>query len=130
MKKGTVILGTEAFKSFLSAVFANLKVDKNEDGEISTAEWTQAAFGILPSFLNPQLIAEARDLTRPEVKSLVEWAKIQFPAISQLKTEVEDVVVATLNVIIATEELFASVQNLKKSVEPASEAAADPIFKK
>ncbi len=128
-----ITLGTNAIRSFLVAIFQNLKVDANNDGTVSTAEWTAVAFSVLPQFLNINLLKEAKDLTRPEARELVEWAKIQFPELSQLDEKVEGVVVATLDLILAAENLFNAVQVLSAPDAPvvAGEEAAgasDKIF--
>ena len=124
-----ITLGTNAIRLFLVAIFQNLKLDSNNDGQVSTAEWTAAAFSVLPAFLNINLIKEAKDLTRPEARDLVEWAKIQFPELSQLDEKVERVVVATLELILAAENLFNAVQSLSApEVAPVATETSDKIF--
>ena len=116
--------GIESIKKLLAAIFANLKVDQNDDGEISTSEWANAAFQVIPAFVDPNLVRELRDLDPKELRELAAWAKIQFPAISQLEKPVEDVVQAALGVILSIDELWGSVVLLKKHL---AEPVVEPV---
>ncbi len=112
--------GTEAIKAVLSKVFQNLKLDKNGDGSISNAELVEAAFNVLPSFLNSQLLSEATDIDKPELAELLDWAGKHFPELAAFPDAVENVVSRVLQFGEASVNLWVSVEilNHEKSLPP------------
>ena len=128
--------GTEAIKAVLSKIFQNLKLDKNNDGSISNAELVEAAFNVLPSFLNSQLLSEATDIDKPELAELLDWAGKHFPELAAFPDAVENVVSRVLQFGEASVNLWVSVEmlNHEKSLPPtvveATNATAPVVVEK
>lgn len=92
--------GTEAIKRFLTRLLDLAKLDRNNDGNISTDEWGQAVFGLLPELLNiKEINLEVRDLTTTEVAELTKFLSANFPDYAGLDNAKEAVIRAGLNLI-------------------------------
>ena len=124
--------GTEAIKAVLSKIFQNLKLDRNSDGDISNAELVQAAFEVLPSFLNSQLLNEATDIDKPELAELLDWSGKHFPELAAFPDAVESVVSRVLALGEASVQLWVSVEvlNATKNAPPVETATATPVVEK
>lgn len=111
--------GTEALERFALKVLDLAKLDKDGDGKISTTEWGQAVFALVPELLNiKQLSNETRDLTVEEVTELVMVVSDNFPDYRNLRDEVEAVIRAALKFLAVTTaagyELLLVVKKLNK----------------
>lgn len=108
--------GIEALKNFVLRVLDLAKLDKDGDGQISTSEWGQAVFALVPELLNiKQLTNEGRDLTVEEVTVLIETVSQNFPDYRNLKNEVEDVIRAALRFLaITTYEGYQVIKAVKR----------------
>lgn len=115
--------GTEALKRFALKVLDLAKLDKDGDGKVSTTEWGQAVFALVPELLNiKQLSNETRDLTVEEITELMMTVSANFPDYRNLKDEVENVVRVALKFLAVTTaagyELLLAVKKLNgKPVE-------------
>lgn len=111
--------GIEALKGFALKVLDLAKLDKDGDGKISTTEWGQAVFALVPELLNiKQLSNETRDLTVEEITELIMVVSDNFPDYRNLRDEVEAVIRAALKFLAVTTaagyELLLVVKQLNK----------------
>jgi hypothetical protein len=92
--------GTAAIQRFMSRILDLAKLDRNQDGNISTDEWGQAVFGLLPELLNiKELTNEVRDLDTKEVADLLGFASDNFPDYAGLQDEKEEVIRKAFNLL-------------------------------
>lgn len=127
--------GTEALKRFALKVLDLAKLDKDGDGKVSTTEWGQAVFALVPELLNiKQLSNETRDLTVDEITELVMVVSENFPDYRNLRDEVEDVIRAALKFLAVTTsagyELLLVVKKLNKAPIELESAISNTAEKK
>lgn len=117
--------GTDQLKVLLGNVFQNLKLDRDGDGKVETAELTTALVNVLfPALAGFKGVsAEVRDLTASEIADVFAWAEENFPLQAQLREEVELVIAKTIGVIRSIIELYDAVLALREAnrinLEPA-----------
>lgn len=118
-------LGTEGIKRLLTQVFQNLKLDRNNDGQVSGAEWFAAAMSLLPEVISSGFIAEARDLTKDELSDIFYWVHDHFPENAPFMPEIEKVVAKFARVGGAVSELWKAVEDLRTARNTPPEVPAE-----
>lgn len=119
--------GTESLKGLAASIFRQFPLDKNGNGTIDGAEWTGAAFSVLPSFLNPSLISESGDLTLEETQELLRWADQHFPELASLREETEEVIAAAADLLAGSLRLYLAVSALSKRQNEPEVPVVEPV---
>lgn len=111
--------GIDNVKSFLSTIFRNLKIDRDSDGDIESNEILDVVIGLSRELFRFRDIAnEFKDLSREEINQLTAWAEANFSQLTEIREDVELIVVRSLGVIHSVSLLFESIQAVRKG-EPA-----------